>query len=233
MPSSTKQDISISAFIREVNISPISRYYFTQKPQYKSSSYWSKRGKRRKWIFQYSTGVLFLPLQYIQFRCIWKVGEKKEVTYQKLSNKTSCLSFISPDGQTTWLHLKATQQIKVLGCAFCCSFYISEVYSLWRSNTMMTWPARISTSLKPEWRICLCRVSGQQPSMLVQQQPHYVWPTRSLTLAGFIKGCFPFSSVFEKQLMESLQARVSPLRMEVGHIQPLLLNEADLHLFLR
>lgn len=117
------------------------------------------------------------------------------MTYQKLSNKTSCLSFISPDGQTTWLQLKATHQIKVLDCAFCCSFSVSEVYSLWRSNTMMTWPARISTSLKPEWRICLCGVSGHQPSMLVQQQPHCVWPTRSLILTGFIKGCFPFSSV--------------------------------------
>lgn len=150
------------------------------------------------------------------------------MTYQKLSNKTSCLSFISPDGQTTWLHLKATHQIKVLGCAFCCSFYFSEVYSLWRSNTMMTWPARISTSLKPERRIYLCRVSGQQPSMLVQQQPHYVWPTRSLTLTVFTKGCFPFTSVFEKHIMESLHTRVSPLRKEMGQIQPLQLNGADL-----
>lgn len=114
--------------------------------------------EERKWIFQYSTGELFHPLQYIQFRCIWKAGEKKKKThkirddtFQKLSNKTPCPSFISPDDQTTWLHLKATYQIKVSDC----SFYFSEVYSLRRSNTRMTQPTRISTSLKPEWRILL------------------------------------------------------------------------------
>lgn len=150
--------------------------------KFKTSLLWSTGKKRRKWIFQYSTGELFHPLQYIQFRCIWKAGEKekkkrknphkKAVTFQKLSNKTPCPSFISPDDQATWLHWKATHQIKASDC----SFYFSEVYSLWRSNTRMTQPTRISTSLKPEWRIWL--LQGLRPAAFCVS-----WTRAALSLA--------------------------------------------------
>lgn len=111
MSSSTNQGIAISAFTTEVNIClPLKKsQLFIQMFKFKTSLFWSTGGKRRKCIFQYSTGVLFHPLQYIQFRCIWKAGEKKRGdTFQKLSDKTSRLSFISSDHQTTWLRLKAT-----------------------------------------------------------------------------------------------------------------------------